>query len=889
MTPWTEAATQELERYFARVRPALVAAGADAQEVIDDLRRHLEAEVQAAQLTVVTEQDVRRLLARIGAPEPPAAGPEQPTAPRAASAPPAVETPRPKASVWLLLLGVVLPAVTLLLEAASGMCAGAFFDPTPTVWHGLLVAFVPLANGLVWLALKRNDPRRLRLLAWLNGAAIGIAIFYSLLFVPLLLPGLFAIIFFGWGLLPWAPTLSLVATLVLRRRLADLGPTPGASLPGFWRGIGLAWLVLAIIQAPVITTRLAMTKAAGESPEAQRQGIRWLRAVGSEDTLLRACYGFTRGAQSADVMGWLIGGGGQVPPEKAREIYFRVTGRPFNAVPAPPVRTGRGVFAELNEWTWDADHGGERVGGRLKGLSLHSSRLDTVIEPDAAWSYTEWTLEFKNDATQPREARAQILLPPDGVVSRLTLWVNGEEREAAFAGRSQTREAYQKIAIQRRRDPVLVTTSGPDRVTMQCFPVPRDGGVMKVRLGITAPLALESGAQGIVRLPAFVERNFTVREGFRHAVWAEAPRELKTTSEQLAAASATPDRSALRGQMDDTELASPRSLLHVPRDPARRAAWTKDTRSPGEHFIRQTITEETGAPPGKVVFVVDGSQDMAAHLPTVAKAIRGLPASADCTVLIASDEVVTLDAATLRTAATPSAAADVLLRWKPRGGQDNLPALLSAWNLAAQKPGGTIVWVHTPQPILLESADALVQACERAANGPKLFELQTEPGPDRVIEKLDGLRAVRPVLRTGTLEEDLTRLIRSWQAPAGEWRITRQQVETQAAAEAGDARESSLHLARLWASEETRRLKGRREVESAVKLAGLYQIVTPVSGAVVLETQQQYDETGLKPVEPQTVPAIPEPGAAKLLLLASVVWWALFRRRRVAESVKSSS
>jgi hypothetical protein len=64
-----------------------------------------------------------------------------------------------------------------------------------------------------------------------------------------------------------------------------------------------------------------------------------------------------------------------------------------------------------------------------------------------------------------------VQLPPGGVVSRLTLWVNGEEREAAFAGRSQTRQAYQQV-VSRRRDPVLVTTAGRDRVLVQCFPVP---------------------------------------------------------------------------------------------------------------------------------------------------------------------------------------------------------------------------------------------------------------------------------------------------------------------------------------------------------------------------------------------------------------------------------
>jgi len=63
--------------------------------------------------------------------------------------------------------------------------------------------------------------------------------------------------------------------------------------------------------------------------------------------------------------------------------------------------------------------------GRIKGLFLESSRLDTTVHSDAAWSYTEWTMEFRNDSRQQREARAQLLLPPGGAVPRPTLWVHG--------------------------------------------------------------------------------------------------------------------------------------------------------------------------------------------------------------------------------------------------------------------------------------------------------------------------------------------------------------------------------------------------------------------------------------------------------------------------------
>src|SRR5260370_33371760 len=104
----------------------------------------------------------------------------------------------------------------------------------------------------------------------------------------------------------------------------------------------------------------------------------------------------------------------------------------------------------------------------------------------------------------PREARMQIALPLGGVVSRATLWVDGEEREAAYGGRAEVREAYRRVAVQQRRDPLLVTTKGADRVLAQAFPVPRDGGTIKFKLGITAPLEITTPSQPRLALPALV-------------------------------------------------------------------------------------------------------------------------------------------------------------------------------------------------------------------------------------------------------------------------------------------------------------------------------------------------------------------------------------------------
>jgi len=83
-----------LEQHFTQLRRSLADSGADPDEVIEDLRRHIDEEVAARQLTVVTEEDVGQLLARIGAPEQGAAA----STPQPASAP----RPSPEPGEWLL-------------------------------------------------------------------------------------------------------------------------------------------------------------------------------------------------------------------------------------------------------------------------------------------------------------------------------------------------------------------------------------------------------------------------------------------------------------------------------------------------------------------------------------------------------------------------------------------------------------------------------------------------------------------------------------------------------------------------------------------------------------------------------------------------------------------
>ena len=83
-----------------------------------------------------------------------------------------------------------------------------------------------------------------------------------------------------------------------------------------------------------------------DDPDRAESGLAWLRVYHSEDSLLRACYEGNRGTSMAtDISSWLIRGweiplmmmGGndnfwRMDSERVRDVFYRVTGKPFNAM-----------------------------------------------------------------------------------------------------------------------------------------------------------------------------------------------------------------------------------------------------------------------------------------------------------------------------------------------------------------------------------------------------------------------------------------------------------------------------------------------------------------------------------------------------------------------------
>lgn len=764
-------------------------------------------------------------------------------------------------SVVFWLFGILLPAVAIIIEADTHMCANVLFDPLPNWWQFALVTLVPTANLATWFSITSGRISWLPRLAHLNAFALGVSVVYAAMFLQFTPFAVLGLLYFGFGLLPLTPLIS-VLTLAAARGALRRSKGTAARFPKIWIGFAAGIVVLAAPYTHDFLTHELLARAASKDAAENRRGVALLRTFGSHKSLLRFCYdgndwnffagGWGRGAFEDGRAG------NRIPTEDAQAIYYRVTGEPYNSLPAPEGSPRRGIGRGM--WNFDSALGGTQVAGKVPGLSMQSSRLDGKVEAAAGTSYVEWTMVFKNIARNQSEARAQIELPPGAAVSRLTLWIDGEPREAAFGARGTVRAAYQQVAVQQRRDPVLVTTSGPDRVLMQCFPVQPDGGEMKIRIGITAPLRLTGERQGTVLLPRFLETNFEQEDAFAHDVWLESDQPLDGTAPTA------------RLRLREKELqGTPGFRISLPEQTAER--WTDDPTDPG-FLIRQTVRRTAPDVPRRVVFVLDGSKAMASELPGIADVLQKMSAGSGCTMVFASDEPEVFESG------GDIAKATAWLRSrKPAGGRDNLPALERAWDLAATEPGGAIVWLHGPQPVLLASAEPLLQRTERERTPPVLYDLAHGAGLNRIIEKLDRFPGIRSVRANASLAGNLEHLLALWRGDASEFSLVRERLP-RAGAAPGPATESR-HIARLWGLAEIERLAGSAEpggLDKAVKLALQFQLVTRVSGAVVLERKEQYDRAGLTPADPQTVPIVPEPGSVLLLLLGGGTL--LLRRRR---------
>jgi hypothetical protein len=268
-----------------------------------------------------------------------------------------------------------------------------------------------------------------------------------------------------------------------------------------------------------------------------------------------------------------------------------------------------------------------------------------------------------------------------------------------------------------------------------------------------------------------------------------------------------------------------------------------------------------------VAVVLDGSIGMGSAFADVAAAFPELTGDSELAVFVAREGARRLTSGT-----TATGLRDTVRGLRAEGGQDNVPALLDAWEWAAEARNSVIIWIHAPQPVLLGAVSLLRQRLERQTGEgvPRLFDFAARPGPNRILEKLAGFQTVQSVPRIGSIRGDLQRVFASWTETRPVLTLVREWISGSSLGELGVGEKGSSHITRLWAASVATQLWQARRQQEAADISAAHHLVTAASGAVVLENPRQFARAGLQPVDPGTVPVVPEPGVVQLIALGLI-------------------
>lgn len=778
--------------------------------------------------------------------------------------------------------GVGLPLLAVLVETNTHWMAKTFFDPFPTFAHILLFLLIPVSNFLSWLAVRTNLVPLYSTMSLSSGMALGIAILYSVM----MLPHATAFAAMGpsvIGALGLAPLLAIPATLLCGQTVCQLATHQKTFFDAHQlKHLGhLIVLVMVIsVELPSTLTRFYLSQTDNAATEAE--SIQWLRKWGDTDVLLRACY--ERSGNATDILGTLAESAHPIGVDKARTVYYKVTGVPFNSVPIPLSFRGTiknaGLISDpagLNddvkdEFDLDPDIAGELVSGVARGLSVSNSTITGTLDTAYGIGSLDWDFTFENVSEIPREARAKILLPPNAVITRATIWLDDWQRDTVIQERGLARATYQSAVENHKRDPLLVSMAGKDSVLVQCYPVVK-GQKSKIRLHIATPLVVAGDHEESLLLPTFEERNFAITLPHKLQLqsrqqFAFSQPEGQTPGAKVTTATLSEGSNKLAMNVDNAILSrfdgqikiktdSPASKDSTvskspndPNDPNARLELTirpPETRTEARQAFYTHLPEQdinrisyASSPPSnrsgnhakkKLTVVIDKSITMAPYISEIVNGLKTAPAELQVSVVNVGDEFDYLcDESEPGSSEYTNALARVA-DLKCEGGRSGAYALENVF--ARSEAPGAVLWIHAAQP-LANSPTPTMNAQLTASRYPVLYDLQIASGPNIILENSYDYPGLDRVVRSGSLSHDVADFLKNYAESKIKRCSTTFGVRSaeNAPPEVAQVQACKLALARYQHGDRF----------GAYELAKRYQLVTPVSSAVVTDEAPNIDE-----------------------------------------------
>lgn len=729
------------------------------------------------------------------------------------------------------LFGVIFPAVAI-AAAAVVNCESLWHmtvrRPVETLIEMAFIVAVPILNQRLWTAFARCDGRHpIRV-----GVYAGVAITTSL--ITLIIAS--ACLFLGYPTIDEmgaAHTNAFTATalvalgslvvggigleLIRRAKLTRAART--RSVLYSLIGVLLTLVAGAACETQSVRLRLAERGAiTSNGGEAQREAaVAYLRSANPDRELWMDC----ADPATAGIAGLFA----KFDASTRAKLYFAATGKPY-----VDARTG-----DLDKLT-DDSLSRHVIGDRTANLSLRRSAITGLVSATGLVSTMDWTFVFKNEDFSPQEARAEIALPQGASVTGLTLWINGEPRQAAFGSATTVNAAYHGINLQ-KRDPALVTDLGRGRVLLQCSPIPARGEA-KVSVAITAPLKLDNLEEASMTLPRFVNANFTVSGD--HAVRLRSTTNFLTSFAGVSSIPTDQHDYLLRGKFKDNDLSGSGVGVRVQHNPKQKIVYGVDSNPKArESWIASVIQERPAAPPQRIVVVVDGSQAMAPYKEEIVSALASIPRNIATSVILASPSQEGKDPLPL------PEFLESAKKLKFEGGQDNLESLIQAAELAGETKRSAVLWLHGPQPSFNREMYILAPYVGK----PQFYELPLDDGWTNTSEFLSNHKEIgpfTPIIRNASVREDLERFFAAWRPGANNYTVKRVHLRDQP--KYGDyLAEDDLKTAisRLAAQEECRDYLTKKQINKAIELSTAYHLVNKTTGAVVLERTGDYVRYGL--------------------------------------------
>lgn len=743
----------------------------------------------------------------------------------------------------LIIFGIIMPIMALSVELTTHVCAGAFFDPIPTLFHQLSVALVPIAGIFAYRVLVMGAKKELGLACTLNGFAFCISLFYAVYFLPLLPVSIFALVVFGLGVLCWAPALAFFSCWQVRSRLKDLMKAEKRPVLPVDLCLAMFLIALGVLEFPQNMT-LACQSQISAKPETAAKNLLLLRAFADKESMLRSCYGLSQlrylitpfNTEDWDLISSYIN------LETAREIFYRVTGKSFNSVPRPALRySDRYTFMDDDFYDYyDHDFAGAAVGGIVKGLKLVKSRLGGEFDANAAIEHLVWTMQFEKDGWGSRELRAQVLLPPGSVVSGCWLNINGERRDAVFQARASARTNYEKQARSGQQG-LHISTTGPGRVLFQA---PAVSGNLELCIEIDAPMKILDANRVLLSLPALCERNFEIDCKNDLSVT-----EIQESTDKVSVMKASAHtrikeisyQDLFDGPGANNDLAK---VLEYKRNPKGLVFVSDNPYNQATEAVESIEKVKMDAAP--LYLVVDGSASMSEMTGKIIRALRNCKFE-NITLVWASDNPLCFARNVSSQSPAFSSALARLADSACVGGQDNAAAIMHALESCPKEAAARVFWIHGAQSTKLGKVDL----ASLLKNYPKtyLYEYQCAAGPNELLKALDSSARVVQLDHVWGAEKDISKFLAQAAGEEEFYQVKRKLIKRNQK----DKINAASFLSRLAAADWLRaRLEDKQQAQTNSKIAESYRIITPLTSAVVLmdppQEESQRDDNG----RPQT-------------------------------------